>query len=210
MEKFKDRTEAGALLGRTLASMNLARPVVFALPRGGAPVGVEVSKALGAPFDFIFVRKIGAPSFDEVAIGAVANGQYPVTVLHAPTIRDLGVSDDYIRAKTGAALKEIDRRRAAYRGKLAEQSATGRTAVIVDDGLATGATMEAAIQSMRKAGAACVVVAIPVAPAEILGRFRALADSVVCLKTPSPFHSVGYYYDDFRQLTDEDVLRLLR
>ncbi len=197
------------MLGRALASMKIADPVVYALLRGGAPVGVEVAKALGAPLDFILVRKLGAPEYEELAIGAVADGKIPVTVLHSEAIRELGVSENYIEMKTNAALAEIDRRRALFRKRSPRQTASGRTAVIVDDGLATGATMEAAIQAMREENAQRIVVAVPVAPADLAVRFRKIADDVVCLNTPSPFHSVGAYYEDFRQLTDDDVLRLL-
>lgn len=209
MERFRDRTEAGEILGKALVEANLADPVVFALPRGGAPVGAEVAKALGAPFDLILVRKLGAPGHEELAIGAVADGTAPVTVIHEDVVRELGVSESYIREKTAEALAEIERRRALFRTKLPAQQAAGRTAVIVDDGLATGATMEAAIKSVRNAGARRIVVAVPVAPPDLAEKIRQSVDSFICLSTPSPFYAVGGHYRNFRQLSDEDVLRLL-
>lgn len=209
MEKFKDRCEAGAMLGEALARMKLDDPVVYALPRGGAPVGAAVAKALDAPFDFILVRKLGAPGFEELAIGAVADGAEPATILHEDQIRDLGVSEEYIREAERTASAEIERRRELFRARLPAQNPAGRTAVIVDDGLATGATMEAAVKAMRKAGARRIVVAVPVAPRDLARRFRERADDLVCLATPAPFFAVGAHYGDFRQLTDNDVLRLL-
>lgn len=209
MEKFRDRHEAGELLGEALARMKLDDPVVYALPRGGAPVGAAVARALDAPFDFILVRKLGAPGFEELAIGAVADGGERVTILHAEAIRDLGVKESYIREAERTAFAEIDRRRKLFRARLPAQSAAGRTAVIVDDGLATGATMEAAIKSMRDAGARRVIVAVPVAPRDLAQKFRERADDLVCLATPAPFFAVGVHYEEFRQLKDADVLRLL-
>ncbi len=209
MEKFKDRSEAGEMLERALARIALGDPVIYALPRGGAPVGAAVARALDAPFDFILVRKLGAPGFEELAIGAVADGGEPATVLHENMIRDLGVSEKYIREAESAAIAEIDRRRSLFRAMLPAQSAAGRTAVIVDDGLATGATMEAAVKSMRAAGARRIVVAVPVAPRDLARKFRERADDFVCLATPASFYAVGAHYEDFRQLTDADILCLL-
>lgn len=209
MEKFRDRHEAGEKLGEALARMKLDDPVVYALPRGGAPVGAAVARALDAPFDVILVRKLGAPGFEELAIGAVADGAEPAIILHDDQIRDLGVKETYIREAERIAFAEIERRRKLFRARLPAQNAAGRTAVIVDDGLATGATMEAAIKSMRTVGARRVIVAVPVAPRDLAWKFRELADDLVCLATPAPFFAVGAHYEDFRQLTDADILRLL-
>jgi len=210
MTRFSDRHEAGAALGEALKKLDLHDPVVFALPRGGAPVAAAVARILDAPFDFILVRKLGAPGNEELAVGAVADGDDPGVVLNRRVVKELGVSETFIeRAKSGA-LREIARRRRLFRDILPAQDVKGRAAIIVDDGLATGATMEAAILSARKAGARMVVVAVPVAPAEAAARFGNLADRFVCLATPSPFYAVGAYYEDFRQLTDDDMIAILR
>lgn len=210
MTRFSDRYEAGAALGDALKKLRLHDPVVFALPRGGAPVAAAVARILDAPFDFILVRKLGAPGYEELAIGAVADGDEPGVVLNRKVIKELGVGEAYTERATSDALREIARRRRIFRAILPAQDVKGRTAIIVDDGLATGATMEAAILSARKAGAREVIVAVPVAPAEAAQRFENLADGFVCLAAPSPFYAVGAYYEDFRQLSDDDMVSILR
>lgn len=209
MRRFRDREEAGEELGELLLRMSLDDPVVYALPRGGAPVAAAVAETLNAPFDVIIVRKIGAPGFEELAIGAVADGAEPVVVIHDHAVEELGVSDDYIARAKNTALAEIERRRKLYRDRLPVQRAAGRTAILVDDGLATGSTMEAAVLAVRKGRARRIVIAVPVAPRDVAARMRALADDFVCLSFPSPFIAVGACYDDFRQLTDADMSALI-
>jgi predicted phosphoribosyltransferase len=183
---------------------------VLALPRGGVPVAAAVARILDAPFDFILVRKLGAPGFEELAIGAVAEGEDPGVVLNRNVIKELGVGEAYVERATSDALREISRRRRLFRAILPAQDVKGRTAIIVDDGLATGATMEAAIISARRGGAQKVVAAVPVAPADAAAKFEILADHFVTLAAPATFAAVGAYYDDFRQLADADVIAVFR
>lgn len=208
--KFRNRSDAGAALAQALLLKKLDDAVVYALPRGGAPVGAEAARALGAPFSLILVRKLGAPGHAELAIGAIADGARPSTVVNDEIVRELGVSSQYIQDKSKEALAEINRRRALFSSALTPVSPEGKTAILVDDGLATGATMEAAIKAVRKAGARRIVVAVPVGPAELITRLAAIVDDVVCLRTPSPFFAVGAHYQEFPQLTDGDVLEILR
>lgn len=206
---FKDRADAGARLAEALEKLNLKNPVVYALPRGGVPVGAAAASRLHAPLDLILVRKLGAPGHPEMAIGAVVDGPSPTVIRHAETLEQLDISDSYVAEQTAAALNEIDRRRALYLKDRKPISPRSRTAVIVDDGLATGATMEAAIKALRFAKPLNIVVAVPTASGEAAGRMLKIADHTVCLEAPTPFWSVGARYDDFHQLTDEDVIRHL-
>lgn len=209
MKRFRNRAEAGRMLADAVKRLNLDHPVVYALPRGGAPAGAEIARALGAPLDLVFVRKLGAPGHGELAIGAVVDGATPQTVLNDEIISALGVSRAQIEDLRRAALAEIARRRAAFDDALSPVDPRGRSAVIVDDGVATGATMEASVMALKSAGAARVIVAAPVMPLEAAAHFRKIADDVVCLETPVPFLAVGAHYDDFRQLEDRDVIELL-
>lgn len=206
---FVDRQHAGAALAEALQKYKRSSPIIYALPRGGVAVGAIVADRMSAPLDLILVRKLGAPGYPEFAIGAVVDGPAPAIILHKDTVRQLHVSNDFIAQAKAAALAEIERRRASYLGTRPPISPTGRSAVIVDDGIATGATMEAAVEGMRRAGAREIVVAVPVAPMDAAARFHLLADDFVCLETPPVFQSVGSHYRDFEQLTDADVLRLL-
>jgi putative phosphoribosyl transferase len=209
MAGFNSRREAGIALAGKLQQLGVPEPIVYALPRGGLPVAAEVANRLNAPLDVILVRKLGAPGHSELAIGAVADGAAPAVVLHDDILRNLGVGADFVeRAKT-EALKEIDRRRAALAHVRVPLSPEGRVVIIVDDGLATGATMEAAVASMRKAKAKRVIVAVPTAPIDTAARFRALADEFIALETPDSFWSVGARYRRFPQLTDADVIDIL-
>ncbi len=210
MKRFLDRAEAGRLLADVVARLKLQDPIVYALPRGGVPVAVEVARALKAPLDLIFVRKLGAPGQAELAMGAVVDGLAPVTILNDDVVRALGVDDATIRAATRRALQEIERRRSVFAGALSPLNVAGRCAVIVDDGIATGATMEVSLKALRQAGAKHIVVAAPVMPPEAFDQFKALADDVACLATPTPFYAVGAHYADFRQLDDEDVIAALK
>lgn len=207
---FRDRREAGEALAERLRGLKNPDNVVYALPRGGVPVAAVVAAQLEAPLDLILVRKLSAPGHSEFAIGAVVDGAAPTLILHTEAVRDVGADDAYIERAKAESLAEIERRRAVFFGAGRPLSPKGRIAILVDDGLATGATMEAAVEAMRRAGARRVIVAAPVAPPDAASRFRALADDFICLETPSPFRSVGSQYESFPQLTDEDVVKTLK
>lgn len=207
--RFIDRRDAGQRLAARLKSRSFSDPVVLALPRGGVPVGFEVAHALDAPLDVLLVRKLGAPGFEELGIGAVIDGTQPQLVLDAETIAMLRVTPAYVDQERDRQLVEIERRRRLYRGELPAVSVEGRTAIIVDDGIATGGTVLVALRALNKVSPKSIVVAVPVAPPETLAKLSIEADDVVCLATPSPFGSVGRYYDDFTQTSDEEVIRLL-
>lgn len=207
MRLFGDRADAGAQLATALADY-AARPdlTVLALPRGGVPVAAEVARALGAPLDLCLVRKLGVPGHPELAMGAIAPGG--IRVLSAAVIRDLAISDAAVGRVADAEGRELERRVSTYGGRV-PPDLRGRLVVLVDDGLATGATMEAAVLATRRQEPAGIIVAVPVGTREASVRLGAVADSVVCLETPEPFSSVGQWYDDFTQTTDAEVLRLL-
>ena len=207
---FTDRADAGRQLAARLVPMSLDRPVVYALPRGGVPVAAEVARALGAPLDLILVRKIGAPGAPEVALGAIVDGAHPQTVINEDVLRRSGADDAWLERARARELAELERRRARYLGGRPQIDPAGRTAIVVDDGLATGATMKAALIAIRRLGAAKVVVAIPVAPSDALPDIEGEADLVVCLRSERRFRGVGGFYDDFHQLTDEETIGLLR
>lgn len=206
---FKDRTEAGRALGEALQEYARRRDVlVLAIPRGGVPVAVEVARTLEAPLDVIIARKVGAPDQPELGVGAVAEGGG--YVLNADLLEALGLEAGDVKLQVRRELGEIVRRQSAYRGGSALPGVQGRIVILVDDGLATGATMRAAIQVCRHHGAERIIVAAPVGAkptCELLGRE---ADEVVCLRTPEPFHAIGGFYFDFAQLSDEEVTSLLR
>lgn len=208
--RFPDRAEAGRRLGDRLTTMELEAPVVYALPRGGVPVAVEVARLLKAPLDLIFVRKIGVPGSPEVALGAIVDGENPQTVINKEIQRRSQADADYLDKARAIALQELERRRSRYLGDRAQVSAKDKTAVIVDDGLATGATMKAALLAVKQQGARKVWIAVPVAPAEVAREFENLVDKVVCLNPAQPFFGVGVFYDDFHQLSDEETISLLR
>lgn len=203
---FADRVEAGRLLGTRLAALNLAHPVVLALPRGGVPVGLEVARALDAPLDLLLVRKIGAPSQPELAVAAVIDGMQPVIVVDEETALLAGVDRDYIEARAQVELAEIARRRHVYlkdRGPIPLQ---GRTAILVDDGIATGTTVRAALRALQRHWPARTVLAVPLAPADTLAALRGVVDEIVCLAEPSPFFAIGSHYGDFHQVEDAEVI----
>jgi len=206
---FKDRRQAGSLLADKLLPFAAANPIVYALPRGGLPIAEEVAQRLKAPLDLILVRKLGAPEHGELAIGAIVDGAAPSTILHQDIIAELAVPKDYIDKTKKTALVEIERRRKLYMKDRPAISPVNRTVIIVDDGLATGATMEAAVAAMRKANAGRIIVAIPVAPQDTLKKLQKTADEVIALETPYPFWSVGGWYQSFPQLTDGDVVEAL-
>lgn len=193
-----------------LAALALDRPVVYALPRGGVPVALEIARALHAPLDLVLVRKIGAPGAPEVALGAVVDGKSPETIINEDVRAATGADDTYLERARQRELAELERRRALYLGNRAQLEPTGHTAIVVDDGLATGATAKAALIAIKRQGAARIVLAIPVAPEETLAEMRQHADVVVCLYPAKSFRGVGLSYEDFHQLTDEETIGLLR
>jgi putative phosphoribosyl transferase len=206
---FRDRREAGRLLAERLRPLQALDPVVLALPRGGVPVAFEVAQALHAPLDLVLVRKIGAPGHEEYAIGAVVDGTPPQTVRNDAVIAALRVPDSYIAEETTRQVAEIARRRAAYLGSRSTTRVRGRTAILVDDGIATGATVRAALLGLAQARPARLALAVPVAPHEVLAELRPLVDELHCLLAPDPFHAVGLFYDDFSQTADKEVVALL-
>jgi putative phosphoribosyl transferase len=206
--QFANRREAGLELADALKGLDLKSPVVLALPRGGVPVGFEVAKALHAPLDVLIVRKIGAPFQQELGIGALVDGNPPQLVMDATLVRMVGAGEEYIRQQEAAQRAEIERRRLLYKSA-PHVPLAGRTVILVDDGIATGGTVRAALQALRQADAGSIVLAVPVAPPESLTELRMLADRIVCLATPHPFYAVGTYYADFSQTEDEEVVDLL-
>ncbi len=204
--RFADRTEAGRILARELAAIPLPAPVVFALPRGGVPVAAEVARRLHAPMDLLLVRKIGVPWQPELAVAAVVDGKHPDVVIDAEVQAETGVDRSYIDAEATRQLVEIERRRRIYLANSAPLSAIGRSAIVVDDGIATGTTMRAALTSLRRRKPAQLVLAVPVAPAEVIASLRDEVDRVVCLLQPEAFYAIGAHYVDFHQLGDDEVI----
>ena len=208
--QFLDRNQAGRRLADELLVFKDKRPVVLALPRGGLPIGYEAAKALAAPLDLVFVRKIGAPYQPELALGAVADGGHPVTVRNDEVIRMLGVSESHLQEEVRRKLAEIDRRRALYLSGRPRVEVKGRTTIVVDDGIATGATVRAALRSVRKGEPAHLVLAVPVAPPETVEFLRDEADEVICLETPVQFFAISMFYQNFEQLSDQEVIDWLK
>jgi putative phosphoribosyl transferase len=210
MKLLADRTEAGRALAALLRKMSLGTPrVVLALPRGGIPVAVEVARALDAPLDLLLVRKIGAPQQPELAVAAVVDGDAPEVVLDDTTCALTGADRDYVARQAQGALREIERRRKVYLEGRAPVPVAGATVVVVDDGVATGTTVRAALKALRRRQPARIVLAVPVAPADTLAALRDEADDVVCLYQPEPFRAIGLHYDDFHQVGDDEVLAAL-
>jgi predicted phosphoribosyltransferase len=207
-QRFHNRTDAGRQLAERLAAY-ADRPdvLVLALPRGGVPVGYEVARALGAPLDVFLVRKLGVPGYEELAMGAVASGG--VRVLNDEIVRGLGISEDEIDAAVARELQELGRRERLYRRSRPTPNVAGRTVILVDDGLATGATMRAAVAALRQQHPARIVVAVPTASPDTCEALKAEADDVICAMTPEPFFAVGHWYEDFTQTTDNEVRELL-
>ena len=205
---FPDRRAAGRALARAVALRHLPDPVVLALPRGGVPVAFEVAQELGAPLDLVMVRKIGAPGHSEYAIGAIVDGDDPEVVIDRTIAAASGASQTYITQQIDASLKEIRRRRAAY-GVGASIDLAGRTAIVVDDGVATGSTVMVALKAVRKARPRRIVLAVPVAPADTFSKLRPYCDEIICLLKPRDFYAVGAYYDQFGQTSDAEVVRYL-
>lgn len=206
--KFRDRYEAGRVLAKRLPKY-VHRPgvLVLALPRGGVPVGYEVAQALKAPLDVFVVRKLGVPDQEELAMGAIASGG--VRVLNGNVIQSLGISDDVIDAVAAHELRELERRELAYRAGRPAPDVPGRTVILVDDGIATGSTMRAAIMALRQLQAGRIVVATPTAALSTAREIRSEADELVAAMLPAEFTSVGQWYEDFSQTTDAEVRELL-
>lgn len=206
--RFVDRIEAGQALAKRLSHLaGVPNLIILALPRGGLPIGFEVAKALQAPLNIFLVRKLGAPMHKEFAIGALAeNG---LRFINQQAVHQLGISETAIEQITAQEQQEIQRRTQLYRGNNPPPEIKGRTVVIVDDGLATGATMKVAIQALRNQHPQKIVVAVPVGAMDTCAELKQLADEFVCLATPVPFHAVGLWYQSFPQLSDADVISLL-
>jgi putative phosphoribosyl transferase len=206
--RFQDRRDAGRQLAARLAHLRGSDVVVLALPRGGVPVAYEVAAGLQVPLDVFLVRKLGVPGHEELAMGAIASGG--VQVLNEDVVLSMGVKPAEIERVAREERVELTRREDAYRGGRPAPDVHGKTAILVDDGLATGATMRAAVAALRKLGPAHVLVAVPVGAVETCAALRRCADEVVCLDTPEPFWAVGRWYADFQQTGDDEVRDLLR
>jgi putative phosphoribosyl transferase len=206
--KFQNRSEAGQLLGERLGYFTSERPVVLGLPRGGVPVAFEVAQALASPLDVLVVRKLGVPFHPELAFGAI--GEDDAQVLNTRLVQRLGLSKDTIAEVARHERAELIRRVEFYRGDRTALALIGRTVVIVDDGLATGATARVAVEVARARKAKRIIVAVPVSPREAVAELRTLADEVISLQVPTRFEAVGEWYEDFNQTTDDEVTSLLR
>lgn len=207
---FRDRVEAGRFLARKLTEYaNRSDVIVLALPRGGVPVAYEVAQALKTPLDIFVVRKLGVPGYEEYAMGAIASGG--IRILNEQLIRSLNIPIDLVDEVTAIEFTELERRERLYRGARAPMDITGQTVIIVDDGLATGSTMRAAVKALRKKNPQKIVVAVPVGARETCDSFRNEVDTVaVCAITPEPFRAVGVWYRNFSQTTDAEVQQLLK
>jgi putative phosphoribosyl transferase len=206
---FTDRVDAGQKLAVALADCRDKEPVVLALPRGGVPVAAEIATALDAPLDLVLVRKIGVPFQPELAMGAVADGDHPLIVRNEDVIRLAGIDETEFNAVCDRERAEIERRRRRYLGRRDRVEVAGRTAIVVDDGIATGATTRAALRATRMRKPKTLVLAVPVAPTDTLGEMREEADRIVCLEDHESFGAIGFYYSDFRQVSDQEVIDLL-
>ena len=204
---FEDRRDAGRRLAGKLSRFRDERPMIFALPRGGVPVGYEISRALTAPLDVFVSRKLGAPGQPEFGIGAVAAGG--VRVLNEDVVKRLGITDEYVERITARETAEVERRLRYFRGDRPEPEVGGRTAILVDDGLATGVTARAAVEALRLRGPRRLVLAAPVCAAQTAELLRPRVDELVCLESPTDLGAIGFWYRDFQQTTDEEVVELL-
>ena len=208
IRRFRNRIDAGRMLASRLTAY-AHRPdvLVLGLPRGGIPVAYEVARELGVPLDVFVVRKLGMPGHEEYAIGAIATGG--VRIINEEAIRTFGVTDAEIEAVTAEELRELDRRERRYRDNRPPPTVAGKTIILVDDGLATGSTMRAAVEALRQEGPARIVVAVPTAAPETCDEMAGHVDEMICAMTPEPFYAVGLWYDDFGQTSDEEVHDLL-
>ena len=205
---FRDRPQAGQLLSKKLGRYaNRADVIVLALPRGGVPVAREIARSLRAPLDVFLVRKLGAPGQEELAMGAIASGG--VRILNQDIVQTMGIPAHVIDSVTATEVQELARRERLYRGDRPAPDVMGRTVILVDDGLATGATMRAAVAALRRMKPRRIVIAVPIAAVPTRQEFGREVDEIICLHTPEPFFSVGFWYDDFSQTTDEDIREML-
>ena len=207
--KFADRSDAGGRLASKLMHFKERQPVILALPRGGVAIGFEIAQALGAPLDIVLVRKIGVPWQPELAVGAVTDGANPQTFIDRHLAAALDIPESYLQEETARQLAEIERRREIYCAGRPQLEISGRTAIVVDDGIATGATMRVALQAVRNRSPARLVLAVPVAPPDTLAALGEAADETVCLEIPIGLGAIGFYYLDFHQMTDAEVTDLL-
>ncbi len=208
--QFSGRSEAGQKLAHALQHLQGSAPVVLALPRGGVPVGFEIAKAMNAPLQVVMARKIGAPNQPELGLGAVVDGAHPQVVLNEELVQALNPGQQYLYDEEQRQLREIARRKALYGISGPQIELAGRTVIVVDDGIATGGTMKAVLQALRKEPHGQIILAVPVAPPDTLRELAPLADEVVCLMTPEPFYAVGAHYRDFTQTSDTQVIDLLQ
>ncbi|AZO05464.1 MULTISPECIES: phosphoribosyltransferase [unclassified Mesorhizobium] len=205
---FRDRQEAGQKLGASLDLLQLKDPIVLALPRGGVPVAAEVAKALKAPLDLVIVRKVGAPGNPELAVAAIVDGEPPDVVLNREIVEAYALDDGALRVLIAQERPELERRRAVYRGKDLPLSVAGKTVIVVDDGAATGTTMKVAIRALKRRSPRKIIVALPVAPVDTADELSQEAD-LICLNQPARFRALSYYYGNFPQLSDNEVLDLM-
>jgi putative phosphoribosyl transferase len=206
-EMFKDRTEVGKSLAEKIRGMNLKKPIVLAIPRGGVPVAKEIALAIRAPLDLVITRKIGYPGQPEFAIGAVT--QEGELILDQQTIRSLAVPKEYLKQEAEAQTREIRSRLERYRGKRSFPDFNGKDVIIVDDGIATGNTVLAAIDSVKRKKPASITLAIGVAPRESIHKLSDKVDSIVCLDMPEPFYAIGEFYESFEQVEDDEVKQII-
>lgn len=206
---FANRRAAGRALAGALAAKALTDPVVLALPRGGIPVAAEIASSLGAPIDIVLVRKIGVPFQRELAVAAVVDGGEPEVVVNEDVAKCADIAPEYIAAQVKQELEEIERRRKIYLQGRARVALRGRTVILVDDGIATGASVRAALKALKKKGPKALILAVPVAPAETVQALETEVDGIVCLRTPEPFVAIGLYYADFHQVSDDEVVGCL-
>lgn len=206
---FRDRSDAGQQLAAKLLHLGDFNPVVLALPRGGVPVGFEIARVLDAPLDLVLVRKIGVPWQPELALGAVTDGGDPEVFIDRTLATELGIDEQYITSETKRQVEELERRRRVYRAGRAPIEIAGRAAIVVDDGIATGATMRVALQATRRRNPSRLVLAVPVAAPDSLDRLRPETDEIVCVETPAGLGAIGFFYRDFHQVSDAEVTTIL-
>ena len=210
MMDFRDRSDAGRRLAKALSEYKGRNAVVLALPRGGVPVAAEVAAALEAPLDLILVRKIGVPTQPELAMGAVVDGAAPIVVRNEEVIELSGTTADEFDAACARELAEIERRRQLYIGERPRAEIAGQVVIVIDDGIATGATTRAALQAIRNRKPKELVLAVPVAPPDTITQLSREVDALICLETPELFGAIGYFYRDFRQVSDQEVVAILK
>ena len=206
---YRDRRDAGRRLAQELAHYRKDEPVVLALPRGGVVVAAEIAAALNAPLDLVLVRKIGVPFQPELAMGAVVDGRQPHIIRNEDIIAATGISEEEFEEVCESELFEIDRRRKLYLPGHPRANVQDRVAIVVDDGIATGATTRAALEAIRERKPRKLVLAVPVAPTSTLKELSGLPDEIVCLQSHEPFYAIGLYYEDFRQVSDDEVIEIL-